>query len=401
MADPTLTPIDPLFVDGGFNPFDDPGLSQWPGYFNAPGPETYYNAPDPTPPAYDQIDEVIVETPRAAPPKETFVAPPIVVPPTWLAPAVEVASGVGAAIASGIGAVVGFLMPVPTAPRDLDEAPEPLMIDVTGARTPRPPSVLPPFDTPMPPNWEDLLHGYNFLWDTFGFPFPEFGDELDRAPRERRSPRLPRTPRSNPDLPELDEFTVTARPARPRPIADPAPYIFGDAFEGSPFGLPGDMPYLEPEPLAQPDRRARPLRDTEIVDAPFLFSNPALDPLPGYTPFADPDTAPAPKLDVPPRVDVRVPGDLLPFSPSSPTLPRAPTFTDLDPSLAPEPDEKLAPPPKGADTCACAKPKKKKPKKPRTRCFKGTYTETSKSLKKSPKEWVDCETGKPVGSERA
>lgn len=47
-------------------------------------------------------------------------------------------------------------------------------------------------------------------------------------------------------------------------------------------------------------------------------------------------------------------------------------------------------PPKKSGTCECEK-KKKKPKKPREKCYRGTYRESSKSLHKERKEEIPCQ----------
>jgi len=57
-----------------------------------------------------------------------------------------------------------------------------------------------------------------------------------------------------------------------------------------------------------------------------------------------------------------------------------------------------APPPVKTKECSCddaMPPKKKKPKKPRRICYKGTYIEKSKSLSKRRRQRVDCITGQP------
>lgn len=46
--------------------------------------------------------------------------------------------------------------------------------------------------------------------------------------------------------------------------------------------------------------------------------------------------------------------------------------------------------PTDADSCSCAKKKPKKKREPRAVCYRGTYTETSKSLRKVRREQIPC-----------
>lgn len=348
------------------------------------------------------LEEVTV----TAAPTKAFVPPPV--PPSLIAPVVETiaagASAVGAAIVAGAGGLLGLLLPSPLAPRELDEAPMP-QVDVTG-NVKKPPPLAPLFsDVPLPPNWNDLsrppndMHDSPFFITTFPIPI---GDPDARRDRERRNKPAPRSPGVDPAGGELDEVTVTGRRA-PRPAPDDVTFDFlVPAFE-VPFGF--SVPIGDPdlEPLAQPLPSRRPTPRPDLIDAPNLFANPALDPLPFAPvwpePYAPPSVAPEPKVDVPVDIEVPLPTDVFPRSP-------APPFGFLDPiapdfALDPQPSDLIPEKPTGADTCACAKPKKKKKqRKPRTICRKGTYVESALGLRKSPNSLVNCETGEEFGSDR-
>lgn len=69
-----------------------------------------------------------------------------------------------------------------------------------------------------------------------------------------------------------------------------------------------------------------------------------------------------------PRVGDRVPG------------------TSLDPFA----DQLLAEPPNDGCSCSAEKKKRKKKREPRSVCYRGTYTETSKSLRKVRGERIRC-----------
>lgn len=353
--------------------------------------QSTYTPPEPV------LDPVVV---TAEKPRESFVAPPV--PPSLLSPAVEIVSTLGSSVLAGIGGLLGLLTPTPTAPRALDEAPDPLPeLEVTGTRPPKAPTSRPNLgDVPLPPNWNDLV-----TWGPRtvpGFPIvriPLWSDDLGSPipDSERRDTGAPRTPRSDPVDDIVDEVDVVARRPRPVPANPASPYVFGtplaDPF-GVPFGDPFDQPSVEPEP----SKRPAPVRTPRTVDAPLLFDVPALDPLPDlkWDPFSP--TAPEPFADVPVDDPVR----LTPRLPS----PFPPTFASPLPddplALEPEPFEAPLLP---RDPCNCTKVdeerKPKKKKKPRTICRKGTYIERSNSLKKLPDVLVNCETGEEFGSERA
>lgn len=114
---------------------------------------------------------------------------------------------------------------------------------------------------------------------------------------------------------------------------------------------------------------------------PRVDPNPDADPLrnpyPTQNPFADPLPPPSPTR----------PGS--PGTTKPPlTRPKDDPLGFLQPltPLGPIPQEEL-------DKCNCKREgrKERKPRQPRTRCFKGEYFETSKSLSKSPKEEIPCQ----------
>lgn len=294
--------------------------------------------------------------PAFAPP---VVPLPQVVPPAILTPGV---TGLG----SLLRGVLWFLIPQPMGPREHDELDE---FDVMAP--PLPPAPPPPAATDpiMPPNWNDMLE-----WP--GTPryvpiLPTRVDPVEMPPGEPEvivSPPKPTTKPTIPDevlLPDVTELPdyvgIDYRPG-------PAP---------APTGTPGGDPVLEP---IFPDIESPgvPELDRPGTIAPDIFS----DPLPDVVgnPFADPFT-PSP-VPAPPRTDIR-----------TPTVPDflTPTFT---PTVVPEPIlTQFQPKPLTAhEQCDCApKKKKKKDKKDRTVCYRGTYTETKRGLSKKKLEEIPCE----------
>lgn len=409
---PTTADIDTLLVEGWrfgqYGPGLDPAVfaaySGGSPYSDiAPGwseQEIFAGLANTTP----VLDEVVV----TAEPTKAFVPPPV--PPSLLAPAVETIATIGSGLAAGLAGLVGLLMPSPTAPRELDEAPDPMpTVDVVGTKPPPRSPGAPLGDAPLPPNWNDLVNWTGPItnpspFTTFAFPGDSLREFLEREPlpSQRRNPAPARPPRSDPVATQLPELTITARRPRPAPISPPAPYIFGDAFE-LPFGIPFGDPFIEPIAEPQPDRIRKPVRNPRVIDAPSLFAVPTVDSVPFFTPWADPfsPTAPEPAPDVPT-------GNPLPAPPgvASPFLPPGalpPGFIDpIAPGLDLDPltSDRIPLRPTGADTCNCAKPQKRKPRKPRTICRKGTYIESADGLKKQPRALVSCDTGEEFGSDR-
>lgn len=310
-----------------------------------------------------------VAPPAVQPPP---VAPPSVVPPAAAAPLAEV---IVSAVRS-VAPVVGLLAPTPIAaepyPGDLQPfdftpyaapAPEPLPeLEVIGTRPPAPPPVISPNDFLMPPNWNDLVHGYDFYYE---WPYVPLGFVGDTTPAigddvgERRGLEPYRDPRSNPAPRRAPATDAPGPTAEPRYGVIAAPDLVGGP-DLDTFGFPGLDPRAEPTAAPRPT----------VAPAPRIGDQ--LD--------AFPLSPTVPRIDATPR------------TPTQPTLPRAPTFDVFDDG----PGTEEAPiVPIDAGGCVCPKPtkekKERKPKKPRTVCYRGTYTEKSRSLSKSPKEEVPCQ----------
>jgi hypothetical protein len=314
---------------------------------------------------------------------QSFVAP--VVPPSLLPPAVieaPPAAAIAEVIVSAtraIAPVVGLLAPTPIAPEpypgDLQPfdfspfTPEPTKplpeVKVEGVRPPAPPPVITPNDFLMPPNWNDLVHGYDFYYE---WPYVPLGFVDDSAPYigddvgERPSTRPNRTPRSNP-APRRAPRTDAPRPGT---LVDygiaVAPDLVGSPLF-DPFRFPGVDPSAEP---ASPTRTSPDTRS-----APTVAPGDDLD----VFPFAPT----LPRTDVTPRN-------------AAPTPSRPPSFEPFSPDLDPQ-EQPASPVDAGGCNCVTTKEKPKKPKKkePRRVCYRGTYTEKSRSLSKSPKEEVPCQ----------
>lgn len=392
------------------------GGSPWSEASTQENIDALYNAsqgtppPDPPPKSADTPSQEPSNDVEEAPPVVGFVPPPLPAPirpvpivPPVVSPTVGAGSGLLASILSAAAPVVALLFPQPTAPRELDEAPTPdplPEVKVEGVRKPPPPVTLRPDDFLEPPNWNDLLDWRQPFGWWLGGVFPDPRD----SPSERPGSPSPRTPGSRPTPApvgdQLDEVTVTGRRPKPSPLDSVAPDFYRPALPGPggfPFDLPFDQPIPEPQP--QPNPRAKPA--PKVVTAPDLFSSPfarpfapTLDPFldPFLNPTLDPRAEPAPDTRTRPVPAPRTPtaSPPNPFAPFSPTLP---TIDDL-------PDPLEQPDPVRADPCNCKAVKvEKQPKKrkQRTRCYGGTYIENRTTTKKSPKRWVDCETGETIG----
>jgi len=188
---------------------------------------------------------------------------------------------------------------------------------------------------------------------------------FDEGGPDRRPAPAPRG--SEPDDGNLPEVTVTGRaPRRPTLTLPTFGLVPG---MGDPLGADALLAEPSPRPARRPGQLAIPLPGVMPLADPLALADPLTL------------TAPAPTRGSGPRDPVVAPpSDLPPRSP-----PRGP----------------LAPPmtwPSGlGDPCQCPKTTKtKKRKDPRTVCYRGTYIEGSKSLKKKPLEKVSCATGKPI-----
>ena len=314
-------------------------------------------------------------------------APPVL-PPALLAPTV-VETGLLAGILTWLAPFIAVVMPRPTAPRWMDESPhnlEPLPELLVGGTPTRPPTRTPaPLDFLQPPNWEDLLHGYEFRYPVERFPIP-------LVDRERPADGVVSDPRGDTTLDPLDEVIVATPRAEPRAPSSIAPDLVSFPFE-FPTGIPSELPFDEPSPQMEPERRVLPKpnvkADPYVLADPFEF----VDTVPRIDVFAPPQVEPYVPVSDPVPLAPRVPAPI----PGRPTVQPPISFIDPiadDPQLEafPEPINPLSPPNKRADPCNCAKKKdKKKKKKPRQVCYRGTYREKSSSLSKTRKEIIPCQ----------
>lgn len=329
---------------------------------------------------------------------EAFVAPPL--PPVLVPPPVAVAPTIIETVIAALTRAVPFALPfVPTPigeePQaetlpnrfspNVDPLPE---VTVTGARPPviTPPKV-PPYAYFEPPNWNDMLEWPGVSRPIFaprGFP----DDREDRtSDRERPNPRDRSSPRSPGIIDAIDEVVVTGRKASPRGTSLPAPNLFAFPI-GDPFSVPLGDPFAEPlaQPRAEPAPRVKTIPKTGVI----------IDVVPrtGLSPVDDLFTVFEPFVATPTPTQRTVPvpvGDVVPVAPRGPSLaPVVPTL--LEPGLDEDPLTDTEP--KRADPCNCAKEKPKtkesKKRRPRQRCYRGTYIETRSSTKKTPREEIPC-----------
>lgn len=334
----------------------------WPTWYI--GSDNQVHSPDEAfaPPLPEVLPEVVV-TPRPAPP-----APRVVVPPPAIAaalPLVPIAAIVAEAINWGMEQFrrpnLADERPVYVPPVELEVLPE---LKVEATRPPAPPSTRRPTATPGDP-WPFNLDPLEWYPDAPGQRpfFPDFGDRPSVD-----EPGTVRVPGTGPAPLELEPRTAPTPGTRPgvgAPELRPAP----DPLE-LPFGLPGGSP----------------------LDSPDVWFAPEIQPrIPSLDPLEQPLPAPV-KTPTPGGFDVPWPGlpgyDLLPgtdlVSAPAPGENRRPEAV-LDPFADPLRAQPTA------DPCSCAKAKKpKKKREPRSVCYRGTYTETSKSLRKVRGERIPC-----------
>jgi len=395
----------------------DPVFDTWPGYFNAPnfgappldfntpveaprGPEPELPPPPPPPPAPEKPREEPrsfvppVLPPAVAPPP---VAPPVL-PPAPVVPLVEVIVGAARTVLGAIATPFMFLFPskigseeeLLNAPRydftpflTSDDDLETVTLTAAPTRPRKPPPPAKPFDDLTPPNWNDYLDWTSTRPHFALPPIPE-GDDVqpDLEPgRIRPSPLPNRTPRSDP---AVEPTPLPAPQRQPRRVPSPGtisrPSDLPGLEDGYPFGLPSGTPFAQPFPFGDVGPSPSPTGDI----GPDLYADPIASP---FTPLQ-------PEFPTPTGTPTR-----------PAPAPRPPTF--LDPLPPDDPlgfdTEPKAQPKNPADNCNCTKvdekPKKKKKKKPRERCYGGTYIEKRNSLKKSPKRWVNCDTGETIGTQ--
>ena len=131
-------------------------------------------------------------------------------------------------------------------------------------------------------------------------------------------------------------------------------------------------------PVSQP--LTQPLTNPFSVPVPAPVPVPALRPNPLTNPYPLTDPLPLPKPLTPPK-----PRGL----PSVPKVPVEPIVGSLTPvpDIGPVPKEELNPDQK----CKCPTKKKKKERKSREICYRGTYMQRSKGIKYTPKGQVPCQ----------
>jgi len=315
--------------------------------------------------------------PSATPWGEAFAPPLPVLPEVVVTPAPKPVAPppapVGSTVLQTLSRValpiVGLLMPMPSGGPRAGELNEPLPgspqrpiplpeVKVIGTRPPRPPAPTASPSDPFPFNLDPLEY-YPELPGQRPF-VPDFGAEPRPAPLRIGDPGLVADPGLDPEL-------------APAPRPQERPFTSPDPFELVPLTAPG----FQPRPLLDPGFESLPRTGTS--------------PRPGTRPFPDPGYFAAPIgdpfFDLAPLAPPRA-------APRSPSVPRAaPISNPFDLASPLQPFALEEPRPTKADGCNCAAEKKKpkKKKKPRTICYKGSYTERSKSLRKVRREQIPCQ----------
>lgn len=308
------------------------------------------------PPVPEVLPEVVVTAPKPAPPP----GPTIAMPAPLLGGVVGALPG-----AVIVGAAINWAMeqfrrpdvsaerPVYVPPVQLEVLPE---VQVVATRPPRPPTSFPPLAMPADP-WPFNL------------------DPLEYYP----------------ELPGQ-------RPLIPLPGGErrPAPVRIGDPRV---VGAPGVDPEIEPAPAPRPGAQPSP-RTPQLVPtpAPGVDAGPSddfsLEPFPRFGVGPGPGASPEPYFPAFP--DPLTPDGIVPSGPGETARPPGEVRMPEDPlNLFGAPDplaDPVARPPGEADRCSCAqqKPKKKRKREPRKVCYRGTFTETSKSLRKVRREQIPC-----------
>lgn len=328
--------------------------------------------------------------PGAAPEPEEAFAPPVpplppaLLPPQLLPEVIVTTRSILGGMLTGLGAL---LFSSPTAPAALDEAPSP-------PNNP-PPPINPTLAEPdLPPNWADLAQGGDErLLDPLrppGLPVPLPDDIwpdtvlpeviVEPPPVTTRSPVLPGsafdfwlTPIGNPnEFPGPDPFLAPDPGPGPTPAPDGAPRI--DPVPGG----PAPDPYTEPGTRTAPDPVRAPTPDVPGAPLPDIIGNPFGDPI--ATPGVPDPTRPGTRTPAGPTDPVFF---VDPVTPTAPGPLDEPFLTEFQP-------EPLRP---NADVCQCDKKPKKKEKKrrPREKCYRGTYIQRAKGTIFRPTEEVACD----------
>lgn len=336
------------------------------------------------------LPEVIVTAPKPQP-----------VPPSIIGPIVNLVSRIATPI-------VGLLTPLTAGPRALDEAPSPptevLPEVVVSAPPPKPPAKPPvSMDPIQPPNWGDLAQP---TWRTpYEIPQPPgilprlidftqkvwryWDDALELLNQPGQQPLPDTRPRRRTgDASPLGVPTPSKRfdpLVWPFPSDSPLPGLAPELLPAP--STPGRAPTRQPRPTV-PGVETRPRTQPGRRVAPA----PEISPFPWALPLPGPTVVPAPDVFAPPVAAPRTPAAPAPYVPPWADVPDPTIRTPwLDPTL--DPDGRFAPPRADADRCNCAPEKKdrKKKRKPRNICFRGTYTEKSNGLIKRRKEQIPCQ----------
>jgi hypothetical protein len=179
-------------------------------------------------------------------------------------------------------------------------------------------------------------------------------------------------------LPEPGIETITITAPRPRPVTNPLQFPLATPF----VGLPTSSPYGRPttgDPFSTPQNRPTTSPKPTSTSRPTSVPRPIGDPF--FTPFVG-----DPLFSSPFRVPSTPKGKVRPITQDPLTLDQPyqlPSFDRPKPPIEVRVDS--CPP------CPKKKDKKKEPRKLRSVCYRGTYTEKSKGLVKSRGVQIPCQ----------
>ena len=280
-------------------------------------------------------------------------------------------------------------------------------------------------DLSLPSSLADLLQSpteialdpYAFGYFASGIDAPSGGDGrieeifvTGTAPPPIVPPRAPPTANPNAfdwyrwikDLPDFDvgdpvsfgSPMLEIKPkAEPKPKAIPLPYVVPDAPgilvdpRDNPFGVPDYQPIMIPSPLANPRTQptTRPTTSPRPGDLPKSVPAPFSNPY--ASPFFDPYVGPGTKPNVgnkPKNKPKTRPGTRPLTGPRNPPVPLFGVGPQTDTFLTPQVPIKT-------DTCTCAKKKdKKRERKKRTVCSRGTYVKRTNGIDYKVTENIPC-----------
>lgn len=389
---PELDPVDVTGKRGGFWNFGPPGDAGAPGSFNDPFAGITPPADEAfAPPVPTVLPEVLITAPKLAP-------PPPAPPPALIGPIINLITKVATPI-------VGLLFPQPMGPRELDEAPDAMVLPELTISAPRiptkPPKVPVSLDPIQPPNWWELAQPREDF-----FNFPKRVDDLTRIaqtidfltgvakvwydliptrgdrPDTELVPMIAKpAPRIAPTItPTLDPFNDPIYVPKPTPRYRPAP---GD--RGAPRVSPDPREFIQPTTTW-----GNPVPDFSVDPAPGVRPQPIGDPRTLADPVFSPQPVPFQPTSPAPFTPTR------PINPEQPFRPYQPDFNvGPQPGMYADPFRPPTKPPGKSDRCNCAKPsdKKKKKKKPKERdvCYRGTYRQLRKGISYNRLEEIPCE----------